>query len=66
MDNLGKLQKLLRNLTKINCPMLKCKYCFINKENEDWPDCRKPTTIKDRYLRCFGFKEITCPFYEER
>jgi len=66
MANTDKLQKLLNNLTKINCPMLECKYCFINEENDDWPDCEKPTTIKDGYLKCLGFKEITCPFFESR
>ena len=66
MNNTEKMQNKLRSLTKIYCPMLECKHCFINKENEDWPDCRKSTTIRDGYLRSFGFNEITCLFFESK
>ena len=62
----NKMQELLNNLITINCHMLECEYCFIDED--DWPDCKKPTTIKDGYLRGFDIKEISnvidCPYYK--
>jgi len=66
---MNKLQKLLKELTVINCQILKCEYCYID---DDWPNCTKPTTIADGYLRGFGFDDIIgiknilkCPYFKE-